>query len=141
MVSSRVGKSREFQRSWLAIPCDGIDNDSTMTRAKTSLVRLSELLPNQAGDFFALLAERKRAATGAGKVYYHCRFRDLRRSVSVMVWSDAPLFAECDSKWQAGQFYKIRGTYVEHERYGPQMEIERIRPVQESDAEAGFTPL
>ena len=58
-----------------------------------------------------------------------------------MVWSDTKLFPDCDQAWQAGQFYKLRGTYVEHERDGPQVEVEFARPVHEADTLDGFDPL
>ena len=112
-----------------------------MTKPKAPLVHLSDLAPGQTGDFFALLAERTRGKTRDGKVFYHCRFADARQRASVMVWSDAKLFPDCDEAWQAGQFYKLRGTYVEHERYGPQVEVELARPVREADTLDGFDPL
>jgi 3'-5' exoribonuclease len=112
-----------------------------MSRPKPSLVRLSELTPGQPGDFFALLADKTKSATRDGKAYYSCRFRDARRTVSFMAWADSPRFGECESEWQAGQFYKLRAVYGEHERYGPQLgEILLIRPVTDADAADGFDP-
>src|SRR5436853_5838004 len=100
-----------------------------MSQAKGAVVRLSELAAGQKGDFFALLSERTRSSTREGKEYFHCRFRDRSRTVSVMVWGDGAWFADCEQIWEVGQFYKVRGVYNEHERYGPQVEIERIRAV------------
>jgi 3'-5' exoribonuclease len=112
-----------------------------MARAKSSVLRLSEMTTGQTGDFFALLMERTRGKTREGKVYYHCRFCDSHRRTSLMVWSDSKLFTACDEEWQVGQFYKIRGSYAEHERYGPQIEVDLIRSIREADAEDGFNPL
>jgi len=109
-----------------------------MSRPKPALARLSELTPGQTGDFYALLSERNRGTTREGKGYYSCRFRDARRTVSAMIWGDGKFFHECDKEWQAGQFFKVRGTYTEHEKYGPQIEVELIRLVKEGDE--GFTP-
>jgi 3'-5' exoribonuclease len=39
-----------------------------------------------------------------------------------------------------GHFYKVRARYGEHERYGPQIELEMIRPAIEKDKEDGFDP-
>jgi 3'-5' exoribonuclease len=112
-----------------------------MSRPKPSLVRLSELTPGQYADFFALLAEKTRGVTGAGKAYYSCRFRDARRSVSFMGWGDGPWFEACERDWHAGQFYKLRGVYGEHDKYGPQLfEIHNIRPATEADRADGFDP-
>jgi 3'-5' exoribonuclease len=109
-----------------------------MSKPKPTLVRLGDLTPGQSADFYALLSERTRSLTRDQKVYYACRFRDARRTVAAMIWADSKWFDECDEDWQAGQFFKIRGTFIEHEKYGPQIEIELIRHVKEGDE--GFDP-
>jgi 3'-5' exoribonuclease len=109
-----------------------------MSAPKPPLSRLSELAPGQRGDFFALLIDRTRGVTREGKPYYHCRFRNANRTVSLMVWSDDRWFEECENSWQVGRFYKLRAVYEEHERYGPQVEIHIIRPVTDADREDGF---
>ena len=111
-----------------------------MTHAKPPLLHLSELASGQSADFFVLLAERTRGTTRDGKPYYLCKFRDARRSAAVMVWLDGGRFEDCEQQWHRGEFFKIRGTYRESERYGPQIEIQQIRPVQESDRVDGFDP-
>jgi 3'-5' exoribonuclease len=111
-----------------------------MARNKPPLVRLSELKSGEAGDFFVYLAERSRGTTRDGKPYYTCRFRDAGRTATVMVWQDGGRFEDCDTTWQQGGFFKIRGTFQENERYGPQIEIQQIRPVQEGDRADGFDP-
>jgi 3'-5' exoribonuclease len=112
-----------------------------MSKAKPTLVRLADLKPGDGGDFYALLAEKIRAARRDGKPYYTCRFRDARRTVAFMVWGDGPWFTNCEQDWEEGQFYKIRGTYEEHAVYGPQLELANIRPVTEGDRDDGFDPL
>jgi 3'-5' exoribonuclease len=107
---------------------------------KSSLTRLSELTAGQSGDFYVLLAERNRGQTRDGKPFYACRFRDARRTASVMVWADSPWFEACENDWRDGHFYKIRGVYGEHERYGPQFDIQRIRPATDADRADGFDP-
>jgi 3'-5' exoribonuclease len=111
---------------------------SDNSKTKAPLTRLSELRPGDRGDFFALLAERKHGVTQTGKPYFHCRFRDARRTVSFMAWGDDKWYAPCERDWQVGQFFKIRGVYSEHERYGPQIELLMLRPVSDADREAGF---
>src|SRR4051794_29036213 len=112
---------------------------SETPQQKPSVVRLSALQPGDGGDFFALLSERKAGVTQGGKPYFHCRFRDARRSVSFMAWGDDKWYAPCERDWQVGQFFKIRGVYQEHERYGPQIEGTRLRRVIDDDHNAGFT--
>jgi 3'-5' exoribonuclease len=109
-----------------------------LARTKPPLLRLSELTPGQTADFFALLADKVKGATRDGKPFYTCRFRDARRTVTLMVWADSPTFEACEREWQAGQFYKLRAKYGEHERYGPQIELEIIRPTTDKDKEDGF---
>lgn len=111
-----------------------------MAQSKPAPVRLSELTTGQSGDFFALLVERDRGLTRDGKPFYTCRFRDTRRSVTCMVWADSSWYDDCEHQWRGGQFYKVRGTYEEHERYGAQISIEMIRPVRVEDADDGFDP-
>jgi len=110
-------------------------------RIKPTIVRLSEMTRDQAGDFFAMLIERGKSATRDGKPFYTCRFRDGRRTVSSVAWSDGLHFEACERDWQVGQCYKIRGVYQEHQRYGPQIEIHQIRAVTDADHEDGFDPL
>jgi 3'-5' exoribonuclease len=110
-----------------------------MARTKPPLLRLSDLTPGQTADFFALLAAKSKGATRDGKPYYTCRFRDARRTATVMMWADSPRFEECEREWDVGQSFKLRGRYGDHERYGPQIELENIRPVNdEKDKEDGY---
>lgn len=111
-----------------------------MSRHKPPLLRFSELTPGQQGDCYVFLAERTRGATRDGKPYYTCRFRDARRSASFMVWADGGWYQACETAWREGQFYKVRAVYGEHERYGPQIDIQMIREVTPDDRAEGFDP-
>jgi 3'-5' exoribonuclease len=91
-------------------------------------------------DFFALLSERKKRETREGKPFFSCRFRDSRRTVTFMAWADGGWFEPCERDWREGQFFKIRGLYGEHEKYGPQIDIHNIRPVSDTDRADGFNP-
>jgi 3'-5' exoribonuclease len=109
---------------------------------KPPVVKLSELQPGQFADFFALLAEKTRRSTGEGKPFFTCRFRDLRRTVSsVPIWADSLHFEDCEANWKPGEYYKVRAVFSEHERYGPQIEIEQLRPVEDRDRVEGFSEL
>jgi 3'-5' exoribonuclease len=105
------------------------------------VVKLSEMQPGELADCFAQLSEKHRKTTHSGKPFYACRFRDARRTASVMVWADSGLFEDCQGHWQVGQFFKIRATYAEHEKYGPQLDAEQVRPVEDRDREDGFSEL
>jgi 3'-5' exoribonuclease len=112
-----------------------------MSKAKPPLLRLEALTPGQSGDFYALLAERVRGARRDSKPFFTCRFRDSTRTATCMVWFDGPWFEACDKDWRQGQFYKLRALYEEHETYGPQLDIQNIRPVTDDDRTQGFDPL
>jgi 3'-5' exoribonuclease len=113
-----------------------------MARVKPAVVELADLASGQLGDFFALLAEKTRGATRDGKAYYSCRFRDRRRTVAYMAWADGAWYLPCETEWQVGRFYKIRATYAEHERYGPQLgDLVNIRAAGDDDRADGFDPM
>ncbi|HEX6985836.1 MAG TPA: HD domain-containing protein [Planctomycetaceae bacterium] len=109
------------------------------TPAEPRIVKLSDLAPGEAGDLFALLAGKERGTTRDGKPYYRLTFRDAARSAAVMVWHDSPHFDDCEARWKKGGFFKLRGRYSETS-YGPQLDLDRVRPVVEADAAEGFDP-
>src|SRR6266545_74756 len=109
-----------------------------MSRPKPAVVPLHKLEPGPPADFFALLADKTRSSTRDGKPFFVCKFRDRVRTVSAPVWADSPLFAECEREWQPGMLLKVRGSYGEHERYGPQVDVQQVRPVRDEDREDGF---
>lgn len=103
------------------------------------VLMLSEMEPGQFADSFVLLVSRERATTRDGKPYFRVQFRDHALTATAMVWSDTPWFSDCDANWTEGEFYKVRARYDES-KYGPQLDIDRIRPVNEEDAADGFDP-
>jgi 3'-5' exoribonuclease len=108
------------------------------TPAPAPIVRLSELTPGQRGTFFALLIQKKRGERRDGTPFIHCQFRDHRRTVTFPCWFETPHYAACDTDWQPGQFFKIHARYTVDERYGPQIEVGKIRLVAEADEVDGF---
>ncbi|GIW78570.1 MAG: 3'-5' exoribonuclease YhaM [Gemmatales bacterium] len=101
---------------------------------------LSQLQPGEVANGYVLLVERSRGSTREGKPYFTCRFRDAERTASVMVWADSVWFESCEKEWREGEFYKIEAVYGEHERYGPQLDLRALRPVNEEDYQRGFQP-
>ncbi len=104
------------------------------------IAQLSELVEGQEADFFALLSEKQELTTRDGKPYYRVAFRDAKREVGFPIWSDSPLAATCRDHWQVGEFYKLRAV-LRGSQYGPQLEIRKIRPIEQGDAADGFDPL
>ncbi|VAX39360.1 3'-_5' exoribonuclease Bsu YhaM [hydrothermal vent metagenome] len=97
----------------------------------------SELIPGEEEECFVLLASKEAASTRDGKPYYRVKFRDKQRSATAMVWSDSTWFAACDNKWKEGAYYFLRCTFTES-KYGPQLDLDFVRPVTEEDKKNGF---
>lgn len=104
------------------------------------ITTLHEMTPGELGDFFALLSDKQVLATKDGKPYYRVTFCDAGREVSFPIWSDGTHAAACRDQWQVGEFYKLRAE-LRDSNYGMQLEIHRIRPVEENDKQDGFDPL
>src|SRR4051812_42831473 len=104
------------------------------------IVTLCELTDGQEGDFFALLSEKQELKTRDGKPYHRVTFRDAKRDVSFPIWSDSPLGDSCRDEWTAGSFFKMRALFRQT-TYGPQLDIKKIRLVEDGDRKDGFDPL
>lgn len=103
------------------------------------IARLSELEPGQQADCFVLLTGKERSKTREGKPFYRLAFRDSERVAHCMIWQNGPFFNDCEERWQLGEFFKLRCRYLEG-LFGPEVELERIRPVNPDDAGDGFEP-
>ena len=57
-----------------------------------------------------------------------------------MIWADAPLFAACETSWEPGHCYKLRTSLIKTDKYGEQLALLQIRPVEDKDRSAGFDP-
>jgi 3'-5' exoribonuclease len=104
------------------------------------ITTLSALSPGEEADFFALMTSKDELSTREGKPYLRVGFRDARREVQFPIWDDSPWADECRLRWWPGVFYKLRALYRETS-YGPQLEIHKIRPATDEDAQEGFDPL
>src|SRR5262245_21132618 len=112
-----------------------------MAGTRSILAPLHELVPDQHADCFVLLVEKKHGTTREGRPFYTCRFGDAQRLATAMIWEDSTLFAACEKEWQEGQFFKVRATYTQHERFGPQLELDQVRPVRDADKDDGFDSM
>lgn len=99
--------------------------------------KLSEFDPQEQGDCFAMLVKKEAGQTRDGKPFYRAVFRDNHRSATVMIWLDGGWYEDCHQAWVPGTCYKLRCRYFENQ-YGAQIELEKIRPIEAADAEAGF---
>ncbi|HEY2786501.1 MAG TPA: HD domain-containing protein [Fimbriiglobus sp.] len=109
------------------------------SKSKIPVHALHEMPLGKRADTFVLIAERRPGKTRENKPYLVFTLKNLRRSVSAIVWGDAELYLLCDREWLPGLFLRIRGVLYEHETYGPQIAIEGARiAVPEKDAPDGF---
>ncbi len=105
----------------------------------SKILPLAELIHGQEADFYALLSAKEELATKDGKPYFRVTFRDAGREVSFPIWGDTTWATVCREKWAVGEFFKLRAQYRET-NYGPQLEIRKIRIVNEEDKAEGFDP-
>src|SRR5262245_53028920 len=101
------------------------------------LVPLSAMVEGQEADLFVLLAAKTDGTTRDGKPFFRVTFRDAGREVSFPIWRDSTHFEACREHWLPGQFFKVRATYTET-KYGPQLDIRKIRPIAAEDKSEGF---
>ncbi|HPZ82047.1 MAG TPA: hypothetical protein PL064_01360 [Thermogutta sp.] len=101
---------------------------------------LSELVSDEENDTFALLSSKEELTTRDGKPYWMVTFRDAQVEFTFPIWCDSPWAAACREQWAVGTFYKLRVVRRET-RYGPQLEIHRIRETVDQDRADGFDPL
>jgi 3'-5' exoribonuclease len=101
------------------------------------MIPLAQVVEGVEADMFVLLAAKEEAKTRDGKPYWRVTFRDAGREVSFPVWSDSAFSEACRSQWHVGTFYKVRAVYSET-KFGPQLELRKIRPVTAEDKAEGF---
>jgi len=101
------------------------------------IVPLSLVLEGQEADMFVLLAAKSEGTTRDGKPYWRVTFRDAGREVSFPVWNDSAFSEACKNEWKVGACYKVRAVLSET-KFGPQLDIRKIRPVTPEDKAEGF---
>lgn len=106
---------------------------------KPPVVALSDMVDGQEGDLFVLMTKKETASDRNGKAYFRVAFRDKGREVNFPLWENSPWTVDCRDRWAPGLFFKLRAVYRET-NYGPQLDIQRIREVNDADAEDGFDP-
>lgn len=111
-----------------------------MSSGHRDIAELAKLPPGQPGDFFAMVVHKEAGITRDGKPFFNLRLEAGGRSVAMAVWHDSPWHATCRDTWQPGQWFKVRGLWREHPKYGPKLEASLIRPACESDRDDGFDP-
>jgi 3'-5' exoribonuclease len=101
------------------------------------IIPLSQVLEGQEADMFVLLVAKSEGTTRDGKPFWRVTFRDAGREVSFPVWNDSAFSEACKNEWKVGTCYKLRAVYAET-KFGPQLDIRKIRPVTSEDKAEGF---
>ncbi len=107
-----------------------------MAGTDTAIVRLSDLVDGQEGEFFAALVKTDKGTDKHGNPYYKCHFRDKRATRVAPIWSSDPLLTFA-AEWTPYAGYRIRAK-AENSKYGPQIKLIECREVVPEDAEDGY---
>ena len=110
-----------------------------MSKPPIPFVQLSKMETGHECDVFALLAEKEMLTTKDGKPYIRVNFRDAIREIRFPIWSDTQIYEDCKQNWETGEFYKLRAVY-RVTKYGPHLDIHKLRPVVDADKLEGFDP-
>jgi 3'-5' exoribonuclease len=108
-----------------------------MNQKRMLIIPLCELAHGQEADVFVQLTAKDEGVARNGKPYFRVTFRDAGREARTFLWRDSAHYEECRTQWRKGEFYKVRGVYRDTS-YGPQLELHKVRPVEEKDREDGF---
>ncbi|MCH8043996.1 MAG: HD domain-containing protein [Planctomycetes bacterium] len=110
-----------------------------MATKSMPIVALTDMSDGQEGDLFVLMTSKEELKTRDGKTYYKVGFRDAGREVNFPIWGDSAWAVDCRDAWKPGAFFKVRAVYRDS-KYGPQLDIRKIRPASDADAADGFDP-
>ncbi len=100
------------------------------------VVRLSDLVDGQEGEFFAALVKRDAGTDRHGNPFYKCLFRDKRASRVAPFWASDPLLGFA-ADWTLHAGYRIKAK-AEDSKYGPQIKVIECRLVIPEDAADGY---
>lgn len=100
---------------------------------------LSELTQGNLADCYVQLVAKEKKTTKDGKPFFKLVFRDNKKTLSSIIWSDNPLYSECENNLFPGKFYKIRVVLKLNVSFGYQLELRQIRETNAEDAQNGFS--
>lgn len=106
---------------------------------ETAWVPLHRMPMGERSFGLAWLSERTSSSTRHRRPFFVCRFRDACAEATCMIWSDSPWFVAC-SNWKVGQAFGFEAALGQHEKYGLQIELFSIEPVQLDDSYKQFMP-
>ncbi len=108
-----------------------------MAGTDTSVIRLSDLQPDQEAQCFAALVKKVRGTTYKNEPFVKCYFRDKRVIVEAPLWADSRWLKQSEG-WAEGEAYRLEVKTRATPKYGLQLEILNIRAAGPEDAPDGF---
>jgi 3'-5' exoribonuclease len=113
-------------------------SDHRLVATLPIIIPLHALKLREPAACFARLAEKQTKSTRDGQPFLVLTFRDRRKAMTSVVWSDAAMFRRIRDDWAVGGNYRLQGVLLEHDRYGPQFELRDGRDIRPTDAADGF---
>jgi 3'-5' exoribonuclease len=107
-----------------------------MAGTDTAIVKLSDLVDGQEGEFFAVLVKREPGTDKNGNPYYMCHFRDKRATRAAPIWSSDPLLSFA-AEWTLYNSFRIKAR-AEKSKFGPQIKIVECRGIVPEDTDDGY---
>jgi 3'-5' exoribonuclease len=108
-----------------------------MAGTDTAIVRLSDLVDGQEGEFFAALVKKEGGTDKNGNPFVRCHFRDKRVTRIAPLWSSDPLLAEA-THWPLYSAYRLRAKGENSSKFGPQIKVFECREVVADDVHDGY---
>jgi 3'-5' exoribonuclease len=109
-----------------------------MSTSSAPTLKLGELIPGQEAACFAVL-ESVSLSDPERKTPNRCIFKDRYTRLPAVIWSSDALANHIES-WTIGEPYRIRVKMERTDRYGEQLKLLDIRPVQPADQAHGYNP-
>ncbi len=103
----------------------------------TTVIRLSDLRPDQEAECFAALVKKVRGVTKRDQPFLTCHFRDKRVTLEAPIWNDNRFFQQALG-WVEGIAYRMRVRGQLHAKFGLQLQILDIRPAVPEDQADGY---
>lgn len=108
-----------------------------MSSIETAVVRLSDLIDGQEADCFGALVRKVRGTTYKNEAYMRCYFRDKQVTLEAPLWADSR-FLKLAEGWAEGSAYRLHVRAAVKPKYGLQLELQDIRPVNDADLADGY---
>ncbi len=108
-----------------------------MAVGESTVVRLSELRDGQEAVCFAALVRKVRGTTYKNENFLKCYFRDSRVVLEAPLWANHRLLRQAET-WVDGSPYRLQVKAELKAKYGLQIDVLDIRPIEDGDEADGF---